>query len=101
MSKGSGVDGLGGMYPVTVMCEHPRVNILRPLLEVGKEELQEVCRSEEVEWIEDPSNNSSNFIRNNVRKILSEDRDLAQRVSLLVASCQDARSVMKEEGNNA
>ena len=101
MSRGSGLDGLGGMYPVTVLSEYPHINILRPLLELRKNDLREVCDSEGVEWIEDPSNQSSDFLRNNVRKILDQDEDLSQGVNLLVSTCQDARSVYKEQGKCA
>ena len=96
--KGSGIEGLGGMYPITVWSEFPHMNILRPLLELRKAELQEVCQSEGVEWVEDPSNQSSAYLRNNIRKILRGDADLDSGVTQLVHACQDAREVMKHQG---
>ena len=98
MAKGSGLDGLGGMYPVTMLSEFPRVNILRPLLELRKDDLVEVCKREGVEWIEDPSNRSDDFVRNNVRKILRENEDLIPGVTQLVETCQDTRRVFKHQG---
>ena len=74
------------------------MNILRPLLELQKAELQEVCRSEGVEWVEDPSNQSSDYLRNNVRKILHGDSDLVHGVTQLVHTCQNAREVLKHQG---
>lgn len=98
MAKGSGVNGLGGMYPRTVWAEFPRVNVLRPLLEARKTDLQEVCRNEGVEWIEDPSNQSDDYIRNNVRKILQENEELNPGITALVKTCQEARTHLKHKG---
>ena len=98
MAKGSGINGLGGMYPSTVWAEFPRVNILRPLLQMQKVELQELCRNEGVEWIEDPSNMSSDFVRNNIRRTLQENDELAPGIAGLVKICQDSRRHLKHLG---
>lgn len=98
MAKGSGVSGLGGMYPSTVWAEFTQVNILRPLLEVRKADLQEVCRDEGVEWIEDPSNLSYDFIRNNIRRTLRENDEFAPRIAGLVKTCQETRRHLKHLG---
>ena len=98
MPKGSGLEGLGGMYPITVLSEFPHVNILRPLLEVRKAELQEVCRREGVEWIEDPSNQSSDFVRNNIRQILRKNEDLFPGIVRLIHTCQNVREELKQQG---
>ena len=98
MAKGSGIDGLGGMYPKTVWAQFPQVNVLRPLLEARKADLQEVCRNEEVEWIEDPSNQSGDYIRNNIRKILQENEELNPGIISLVKTCQEARRHSKRQG---
>ena len=93
-SKGSGVEGLGGMYPISVWSEVPRVNILRPLLELRKAELKEVCQSEGVEWIEHtgPSSQSS------ISKFLDENEDLALGIAQLIHTCQDVRKDLKLQG---
>ena len=98
MAKRSGVDGLGGMYPHTVWADYPRVNVLRPLLEVRKADLQEVCRSEGVEWIKDPSNQLDDIVRNNVRKILQENEELNPGIIGLMETCQGARKHLKHQG---
>ena len=74
------------------------MNILRPLLEVRKAELQELCRNEGVEWIEDPSNMSSDFVRNNIRRTLQENDELAPGIAGLVKICQDSRRHLKHLG---
>ena len=74
------------------------MNILRPLLEVRKADLQEVCRNEGVEWIEDPSNLSSEFVRNNIRKVLQENEELASGITGLMKTCKEARRHLKHQG---
>ena len=86
------------MYPSTVWAEFPQVTILRPLLEVRKADLQEVCRNEGVEWIEDPTNLSYDFVRNNIRKILRENEELNLGITGLMKICQEARRHLKREG---
>ena len=98
MAKGSGIDGLGGMYPSTVWAEFPQVNVLRPLLEVQKADLQEVCRNEGVEWIEDPSNLSYDFVRNDIRRVLQENEELVSGITKLVKTCQETRRHLKHQG---
>ena len=98
LPRGSGLEGLGGMYPITVWSGFPRVNILRPLLELRKAELEEVCQSEGVEWVEDPSNQSSDYLRNNIRKILHGNEYLVPGIAQLMYTCQDARKILKHQG---
>ena len=86
------------MYPITVWPEFPQVNILRPLLELHKTDLQEVCRNEGVEWIEDPSNQSDYYMRNNFRRILAENEELVPGISELVRTCQETRRLFKRQG---
>lgn len=100
MAKGSGVDGLGGMYPSTMWVEFPQVNVLRPLLEVRKAALQEVCRNEGVEWIED-SSNQLDIVRNNVHKILHENEELDPGIIGLIKTCQEVRRNLEHQGTVA
>ena len=95
MAKGSGIEGLGGMYPVTAWPGFPRVEILRPLLGLRKTELQEVCRSEGVEWI--AWNQSSDFVRNTVRKILYENEDLVPGIAQLTDTCKETRNILQHQ----
>jgi len=72
--RGSGVHGLAAM-------EHSRVlgrgRLLRPLLNLSREQLETVVAVSGLAWIEDPSNQNSDYLRNWVRNRLSEL--LAQR----------------------
>ncbi|MBF8268222.1 MAG: tRNA(Ile)-lysidine synthetase [Dehalococcoidia bacterium] len=68
--RGSGLAGLAGMSPLAYWPssrhDHP-VALVRPLLEVGREETESYCRWKGVTPRDDPSNRSLLFTRNRVR----------------------------------
>ena len=47
-----------------------RIRILRPLLDLKKKEIIKYLKEKKVNWIEDPTNVSSKYSRNRLRKIL-------------------------------
>lgn len=69
--RGTGLRGLAGM-PVTRVLGQAK--LLRPLLSVARDELLSWAESEELEWIEDPSNSElvfdRNYLRHNVMPLL-------------------------------
>ncbi len=65
LARGSGVDGLAAIQPIT---ERDGVQILRPLLDFSKAQLIEVCRAHQQSWVEDPSNESDKSTRVRFRK---------------------------------
>ncbi len=67
LARGSGVDGLSGMAAVT---ETSSVRLLRPLLGVGRNRLEQTLKLHNQEWLEDPSNNNRAFARVRIRNIL-------------------------------
>ncbi|MBC7339700.1 MAG: tRNA lysidine(34) synthetase TilS [Firmicutes bacterium] len=58
--RGAGVEGLAGIPPV-------RGTVVRPLLAVGRAELQEYCRAQGLSWRTDPYNLDLSYLRNRVR----------------------------------
>jgi len=58
--RGSGSKGLSGIPPVS----NP---IVRPLIDTRRSEIEQYLRSKGVNWIEDPTNESMEFLRNRVR----------------------------------
>lgn len=58
--RGSGSKGLSGIPPVSN-------SIVRPLIDTSRSEVEEYLRSKKVEWVEDPTNKSMEFLRNRVR----------------------------------
>ncbi len=69
LQRGSGVDGLSGMAPVSFRGE---LRIMRPLLETNPEELRDYLKKRNIRWVEDPSNGSDDYLRVRIRKLLPE-----------------------------
>ena len=68
LARGSGVDGLGAMRPVTPLGAGQ--SILRPLLSVPKNTLTAYLAAHRIGWTEDPTNQSPDFERVRVRSFL-------------------------------
>jgi tRNA(Ile)-lysidine synthase len=62
--RGCGLDGLVGIHPALEMAG---VLLIRPLLELRREELREYLEHLGVFWAEDPSNQNPRFLRTRVR----------------------------------
>ncbi|HEY4363954.1 MAG TPA: tRNA lysidine(34) synthetase TilS [Bryobacteraceae bacterium] len=62
--RGAGSAGLAGILPVT------REGLVRPLLEVSREEVEGFLRDRGEEWREDASNRDEGFARNRIRHTL-------------------------------
>ena len=61
--RGSGIEGLGGMSPV-------RDNIIRPLLCVTRNEIEEYLSYKKQEFVTDSTNLCNEYTRNKIRNIL-------------------------------
>ena len=64
--RGAGVKGLAAM-PLVRKDEGGRTSILRPLLDVTRDEILEYARARKLKWIEDESNQDIYFRRNFIR----------------------------------
>lgn len=58
--RGSGLRGLGGMRP-------KRGVIVRPLLETGRQEIEQLLQKEKLSYCIDSTNNQENYTRNRIR----------------------------------
>ncbi len=79
LARGSGVDGLAGIEMSVV---HRR-RWLRPLLGVRRSELRDYLRTNDLAWVEDPSNDDSRFDRVRARKLLGSLEELGLTVKRL------------------
>ena len=69
--RGAGLRGLKGMMYRTVLSAFdPAVPIVRPLLDVWREETVVYCAGQGLRPFHDPSNDSLNFLRNRIRHLL-------------------------------
>ena len=73
LMRGSGVDGLSGMQSV---ANFQTAKLYRPFLAVSRDELEDYAHSNNLKWVEDPSNldnkYSRNFVRNQVIPLLTD-----------------------------
>ncbi len=67
LGRGSGLDGLAGMAPVT---ERDGVRLLRPLLPVPRDRLAARLRAWGQDWIDDPTNENTAHTRIRLRRLL-------------------------------
>jgi tRNA(Ile)-lysidine synthase len=72
LGRGSGVDGLSAMKPRAAfpMAGFAKVEVLRPLLEIGRAELRGYLTARGTPWLDDPMNEDSRFARARLRKAL-------------------------------
>lgn len=63
LSRGTGLEGLTGIPNYT---DH----VLRPLLDVSREDIMDYAKSHNIEWREDSSNSSDKYLRNAIRHTL-------------------------------
>jgi len=100
LARGSGVDGLGAMKPVT---QSGTIRLFRPLLNTSKQRLIEYLKGVGQDWIEDPSNQNKNFDRvkiRNAKETLSSLGLSADRLASTAGNMQRASSALRRMTNN-
>ena len=87
--RGAGVLGAAAMAAIEPADAAGRSGRLRPLLEVGREEILAYAREKDIDWVDDTSNTDLRFTRNDLRhRILPviETRFPAARLTLARAA---------------
>lgn len=76
--RGSGLDGLSPMQKIS---EIKGIKIIRPFLEISKDELKNYLIEKNISWFEDETNDDEKFLRNKIRKFLAsfEDKNLLEK----------------------
>lgn len=95
LAKGSGLDGLGGMRGVQKM--ESGITLLRPLLDVSKEELILLCKENAVPYVDDPTNKNQHYLRPRLRaaqSVLEEEGLSAKRLGLTAKRLARASSAL-------
>ncbi len=67
----SGLDGLGAMAKERKLDCNNAITLVRPLLSIPKMRLKDTLKARSQPWIEDPSNNNTQFERVRTRRLLS------------------------------
>jgi tRNA(Ile)-lysidine synthase len=63
--RGTGLSGLAGIPPRRTLVK--KTQLVRPLLQISKEEIKEYAEQRELEWYEDETNSITTYTRNKVR----------------------------------
>lgn len=66
LMRGSGLSGMAGMRPKCPIPKGGR-HLLRPMLDVRREEIEDLLRRVGLTWHEDPTNADTGFTRNRIR----------------------------------
>jgi len=76
--RGSGLDGLSS---IAELSELKQIKLVRPLLDVTKDELKNFLHAKKVKWFEDETNQDEKFLRNKIRKFFESfpEKNLIQK----------------------
>ncbi|MEM6566170.1 MAG: tRNA lysidine(34) synthetase TilS [Pseudomonadota bacterium] len=88
LARGAGVDGLSAM---AASRDHNGIRWLRPMLGVSRESLRDYLNAEGVTWLDDPSNQDTQFDRVRAREALSVLQDLGVDAAALSTVAQNLR----------
>ena len=97
LARRSGVNGLAGI-PERILREG--ITWVRPLLRASREDLRVYLRSQQIVWMEDPSNEDMNYERIKARHALTQLADLgidAAGLSIVAAQLAKVRAALDWE----
>lgn len=95
--RGSGIDGLSAIQNES---EVNGIKLIRPLLNIKKQDLTEYLVQNKIEWVEDESNEDEKYLRNKIRKFLDslDEKDLiVNRISNTVNEISKARKIIEND----
>jgi tRNA(Ile)-lysidine synthase len=113
LGRGSGLDGLSAMQPVSPLPipEHGQVKLVRPLLNFSKGELRNFLRSRKMDWSEDAMNSDPRFARARLRAawpqleelglLSSRIADAARHLARARAALEDMTAAYLQRGTRA
>lgn len=96
LAKGSGLDGLAGMRPVQARGD---ITLLRPFLDMGKDDLIALCGAHNISYVTDPTNGNEHYLRPRLRaarEILEEEGLSAKRLSVTARRMARARDALEK-----
>ena len=92
--RGTGLKGLGGIAP-------SRGNIIRPMLDVTRQEVLAFLQEYHLSWVEDSSNGTDDFLRNRIRHhvmplLKQENPKLSENVSSMALRLRQDEQILSE-----
>lgn len=97
LAKGSGLDGLAAMRPVQPMGGG--IVVLRPLLDVSKDDLVRICTENNIPHVDDPTNKNQKYLRPRLRAaqdILEEEGLSSKRLGATARRLARASSALED-----
>jgi len=94
LAKGSGLDGLAAMRTEQPMGE---ITLVRPLLNIPKEDLVALCDAQNIPYVRDPTNEMTTYLRPRlraVREALEQEGLTSKRLSTTAARFARARDAL-------
>ena len=96
LARGSGLDGLCAMPQVKKVDD---VFVIRPILNLKKQDCRDYLEGKKIKWCEDESNNDTTFKRNKLRFLLNsiEDKNLiTTRVCGSISMLQEVKEIIDD-----
>lgn len=97
LAKGSGLDGLGAMRSRQRMDNG--ITLVRPLLDVSKDDLILLCGESNIPYVDDPTNKNEEYLRPRLRAaqaVLEEEGLSAKRLALTAKRLGRASSALED-----
>ena len=94
LARGSGLDGLCAMPKITTI---DGIKIVRPMLNLTKQDCKDYLTALNIDWCEDKSNADTKYKRNKLRMMLNEIEDkqlITKRIAMAVECLQEARETL-------
>ena len=98
--RGSGISGLSSMQKIST---RNGFYLIRPFLNLKKEELKEFLLKANINWIEDESHSDEKYLRNKIRAFLNsfEEKDnIVKRINSTIDILQTADEIIENQVNS-
>ncbi len=95
LAKGSGLDGLSAMQRLQTLGG---VTLVRPLLDVSKQELVDLCAAQNIPFVRDPTNEKTDYARPRLRAaraVLEEEGLTSKRLATTAMRLSRAREAFE------
>jgi len=100
--RGSGLNGLRGMQPRTLLSSYSsKIALVRPLLDIWREELEAYCRENKLQPRVDITNTDPTYLRNRIRLeliplLVSYNPRIKERLTGLAANVRGSLEVLED-----
>ena len=92
--RGTGLQGLKGMTPISPVPNAPDLQLVRPFLSISKKTLTEYCESEGIQYRFDETNKDTDYTRNYIRhEVMPRLHQINPEVESAIAQLSDIVSV--------